>query len=295
MAKNGRNGVRTFLVVIIMIGAPIASVAGSVTPNDTLWNDMWNVRRVDADDAWDLDNNNKYSNMGSNSVVIAVIDTGLDWDTNPNNRHEDFAVDMVWTNPREVTDDGNNDGYPGVGDFDDDGDGLIDEDSDGDSRYLADGVTVNPEWDDDMDNDDDENGYEDDFYGWNFYDDDNDISDEGEECAWWSVDHGTMVTSVISAKVNNGKGISGISPKIKIMVIKMSGDSGVLTSAQMEACFVEGINYAINNGADVISMSWRWPDGDQWPDGGVFDTEFQQAYNNGIFLCAASGNRGSRF
>ncbi len=62
------------------------------TPNDPMWSGMWNLTRIDADDAWD-------TTKGSSAVKIAILDTGIDYN------HPDLAAN-VWTNPGEIP--GNN-------------------------------------------------------------------------------------------------------------------------------------------------------------------------------------------
>jgi len=42
------------------------------TPNDPYWNLLWNMRKIEADKAWDI-------HKGSTSVVIAIVDTGVDY------------------------------------------------------------------------------------------------------------------------------------------------------------------------------------------------------------------------
>ena len=84
----------------------IRQIVASQPPNDPLWlNDsLWGLTRIGAPAAW--------SNFGtgSDSVVAAVIDTGIDY------LHPDLSAN-VWTNPGEI---------PGNG-IDDDGNGYIDD------------------------------------------------------------------------------------------------------------------------------------------------------------------------
>jgi subtilisin family serine protease len=65
---------------------------------------LWGLDKIGAPQAWDL-------TTGSPDVVVAVIDTGIDY------HHPDLSAN-IWTNPGEVN------GRPGV---DDDGDGYVDD------------------------------------------------------------------------------------------------------------------------------------------------------------------------
>ncbi|MDP4118875.1 MAG: S8 family serine peptidase, partial [Bacillota bacterium] len=91
-------------------------------------------------------------------------------------------------------------------------------------------------WGDGIDNDN--NGVIDDYYGPNFADstrfDPFDVSSTG---------HGTHIAGIIAAD-----GI-GIAPDVKIMAIKVLGETNTLSNV------VNGINYAIKYKADIINMS----------------------------------------
>ncbi|HMQ05383.1 MAG TPA: S8 family serine peptidase [Pyrinomonadaceae bacterium] len=73
------------------------------TPNDPHFGSLWGMTRISAPGAWDL-------NTGSESVVVANIDTGIKYD------HEDLSANM-WKNSGEI---------PGNG-IDDDGNGFVDD------------------------------------------------------------------------------------------------------------------------------------------------------------------------
>ena len=122
--------------------------------------------------------------------------------------------------------------------------------------------------------DNDGNGYVDDFHGWNFFDDANWL--------FWSTDedfHGTHVAGTIGADGNNGIGVTGINWQTQVMVLKFLGPESGSTSDAIQA-----IEYAANNGAQVINASW----------GGA---GFNQTLKNAIEACgclfvAAAGNDG---
>ncbi len=54
-------------------------------PNDPLWNNLWGLVKIQAPSAWDI-------TTGSQSVVVAVIDTGVDYN------HPDLK-DNMWKDP----------------------------------------------------------------------------------------------------------------------------------------------------------------------------------------------------
>ncbi|VTR91084.1 peptidase s8 s53 subtilisin kexin sedolisin : Subtilisin-like serine protease (Fragment) OS=Moorea producens 3L GN=LYNGBM3L_56740 PE=3 SV=1: Peptidase_S8: VCBS [Gemmata massiliana] len=91
--------------------------------------------------------------------------------------------------------------------------------------------------------DDDGNGYVDDVYGWDFYDDDNDPMDEDE--------HGTHVAGTIGAVGNNNLGVTGINWNVKIMALRFLGPGGGSTSGAIGA-----INYSVAMGVKVTNNSW---------------------------------------
>ena len=123
--------------------------------------------------------------------------------------------------------------------------------------------------------DDDGNGYIDDVHGYDFFNHDGDPVDEQS--------HGTVVAGII-AGLNNGVGVTGVACDARIMVVKVLGPLGG-TFADVAA----GINYAVNNGADVINLSLS--------SGGVSSSLMAAAISNalshGVVVCMASGNAAS--
>ena len=81
---------------------PIISIC--VVPNDRLYADQWALAKIHASEAWD-------TCRGSSDVVIAVLDTGVDYN------HADLRGN-IWINEIERT------GLPGV---DDDHNGYVDD------------------------------------------------------------------------------------------------------------------------------------------------------------------------
>ncbi|MFC1783910.1 S8 family peptidase, partial [Planctomycetota bacterium] len=223
---------------------------------------------IDAPEAWDI-------TTGDSEMVVAVIDTGVDYN------HRDID-DNMWTNEDEHQGDYNYDGFAGVGGVDDDGDGLIDEDSLGNSRFLDDGVTPNPLWKNDIPADDDENGYEDDFLGYDFckYDDNQWDSDPLDDHG-----HGTHCAGIIAAEGNNGLDIAGINWNAKIMAVKFLSYNGSGSSSDA----IKAIEYAVDNGAQVLSNSWGRRGDDVGADPAMQDA-IAYAASLGVTVVAAAGN-----
>jgi len=92
--------------------------------------------------------------------------------------------------------------------------------------------------------DTDGNGYVDDLYGWDFYENDNDPDDLNG--------HGTHCAGTIAAAGNNNLGVAGVMWTATIMPLRFSGLDGVGTVSGA----ISAIAYAKNNGADIISNSW---------------------------------------
>ncbi|NET28237.1 S8 family serine peptidase [Okeania sp. SIO1I7] len=90
--------------------------------------------------------------------------------------------------------------------------------------------------------DDDDNGYIDDTWGWDFVNNDNDPRDEES--------HGTHIAGTIAAK-RDGVGTTGVAPNAKIMSLRVLNDEGVGRVSDG----ISAILYAVDNGADVINFS----------------------------------------
>ena len=93
--------------------------------------------------------------------------------------------------------------------------------------------------------------------------------------------HGTHVSGIIAADSNNSQGIAGVSDGAKIMALKAGDSSGSLYTSDI----IDAINYAKNNGADIINMSFGSTSLSASEQDALTD-----AYNAGVTLFAASGN-----
>ncbi len=129
--------------------------------------------------------------------------------------------------------------------------------------------------------DDDNNGFIDDVYGWNFEEDNNDVLPDDWD--YYSVaGHGTQVSGVIAGVGNNGVGVCGVNWQSSIMVLRLSME---VNSAEVAAA----LDYAAANGAHVANMSFGadefGPDGDP-----AVKVAIDNAFTHGVLLVASAGN-----
>ncbi|MBI4649966.1 S8 family serine peptidase, partial [Candidatus Desantisbacteria bacterium] len=186
-------------------------------PNDPSYASQWAHPKIKSESGWDI-------TLGDQSVIIAMVDTGADYN------HQDLSGN-IWMNFDEIS--GNS-------------------------------------------TDDDGNGYIDDIRGWDFYNNDNSPLDDNG--------HGTHTSGIAAAIGNNSVGVTGIAPGCKIMILKAGSSSG---SFSIINC-VKAIEYAANNGADIISNSWG---------GSSFsysvNSAFEYANSLGAISIASAGNENS--
>lgn len=154
---------------------------------------------------------------------------------------------------------------------------IIDTGVDDDHPDLKANIWINPgESGDGKENngvDDDNNGYVDDYRGWDFVGDDNNPDDDNG--------HGTHVAGTIGAVGDNGTGVVGVNWNVSIMALKFLDRNG---SGQLSDA-IPAIIYAADMGARLSSNSWG---------GGGFSQAMKDAITyardkNSVFV-AAAGN-----
>jgi subtilisin family serine protease len=91
--------------------------------------------------------------------------------------------------------------------------------------------------------DDDNDGFTDNFKGWDTGDDDNDPSTSGNP-------HGSHISGISSAKTDNQEGIAGSGFNCRFLPIRIMNADGVLSGAY------EGLVYAAEHGCKIINCSW---------------------------------------
>ena len=221
----------------------------SFQPNDEYWQALYGLRQVKADSAFslfDIESEEYPGIMLSGEIVVGIVDGGLMWN------HPDL-FDNVWRNLGE----------------DADGDGMVLELID--NEWVFDSGDINGL-------DDDNDGYIDNFVGYDVtFNDNNPIPNNN------SIAHGTMVAGCVSATTNNEIGISSVGFSVKLMGIN-SGDN----SGQYITTGYEGLLAAAQMGADIINLSWG-------------NSSYVESYQNVInavynqynpIIVAAAGNYG---
>lgn len=127
--------------------------------------------------------------------------------------------------------------------------------------------------------DDDNNGYVDDVNGWDFADDDNHPNDPTDNYG-----HGTHVAGIIGAVGDNATGIVGVNWQVSIMPLRFISAADYGTTADA----IAAIEYAMDNGADIINLSWGGP-GESVGLKNIID----DAGAGGALVVCAAGNAGS--
>lgn len=190
------------------------------------------------------------STKGSPEMIVAVIDTGVDY------THEDL-VPNLWYNKGETGVDANG------------------------KNKANNGI------------DDDKNGFVDDVIGWDFATNDNkpyDLSVDPMQllAGGGNPGHGTHCAGNVAARADNGIGVAGVAPNVKIMSLRFITDKGEGTT---EAA-VKAIKYAVDNGAKVLSNSWggEGPVNDPSNENKILVDVINYAKSKNVLFVAAAGN-----
>jgi subtilisin family serine protease len=119
--------------------------------------------------------------------------------------------------------------------------------------------------------------------------------------------HGTNVAGIIGAITDNDKGVAGVMWNCKIMPVKMVGDGGVqvkypfgstewnFSTTAFPSDVADAIDYAVNNGAHVINLSYGfedmgWPINDVITKVPLLYESISNAYANNLVTVVSMGN-----
>ena len=130
--------------------------------------------------------------------------------------------------------------------------------------------------------DDDLNGYVDDVHGWDFVDNDNDPRPSlVKPYSVIGASHGTVTASLIAARGDNGRGLTGVTWQTTVMPMRVLDSSGEGNSMSV----VRAVEYAVKNGAKVINLGFVGDVG-----GDLLRIALRRAYDAGVTVVAAAGN-----
>lgn len=92
--------------------------------------------------------------------------------------------------------------------------------------------------------------------------------------------HGTSCAGLIGAVGDNGLGVVGVAPGVRILPVRVTNPAATYTPADIAA----GIRYAFQHGARVLSNSWTW---DDFPE---LHEAIREASAAGAVVVFAAGN-----
>lgn len=134
--------------------------------------------------------------------------------------------------------------------------------------------------------DDDENGYLDDYYGWNVTLSNDNVNSGGG--------HGTPVAGIVGAKGNNGIGVSGVNWHVKIMAINYGFASEANALASYGYAYTQRLLYNTTNGAKgafLVATNASWGVDNAFPeDAPLWCALYDSLGVIGVINCAATVN-----
>ncbi len=158
---------------------------------------------------------------------------------------------------------------------------VIDEGIDNQHQDLSSNCWNNPGETPNDGIDNDNNGYNDDMYGWDFDGNNNTTFDGAND------DHGTHVAGTIGG-ISNTVGIVGINWNVKMVSCKFLGSSGGTTANAIKA--VDYVTALKTKGINIVASNNSW-------GGGGFSlalySAISRANNAGVLFIAAAGNSGT--
>ena len=161
---------------------------------------------------------------------------------------------------------------------------LIDSGIDLDHPDLAGAIWVNPgERVDGTDTNG--NGFVDDVNGWDAVRRTPIIA--ADPSSWVPELHGTQVAGVLAARGDDGFGIIGVAPQVRLLPVRAFSEANSAEPGAGRsdiATLAAAITYAVDNGADLINASWE-----SGTESAVLESVLADA---GVPVVAAAGNRG---
>jgi len=130
--------------------------------------------------------------------------------------------------------------------------------------------------------DDDHNGFVDDYFGYDFSGDlgalPNEVQPDTDPTD--TEGHGTHVAGIVAAVTDNLTGITGLATQAQIMTLKIFPNA-------YNSVAVKAIYYCVENGADIINMSFGGPYASR-----AMSEALDYARSHGVLPVAAAGNDG---
>lgn len=136
--------------------------------------------------------------------------------------------------------------------------------------------------------DDDGNGLVDDVYGFDF------VSEDLKD-TWYGFpgrpdpmdvhDHGSHCSGAIVAQKNNGIGVVGVAPGVRLICVKVGNEQGSISTKDA----FRGIRYARSRGVHIMTNSWG---GGGLYDSSLLNSEIAEVEKAGILFVVAAGNDG---